>query len=358
MQKSSKLSKDEMQALCWHGIHYIEDILNYFSINYRVSGNRILAACPIHDGDNKTALNLYTENDVPGMWVCNTKGCHKNYFRNLVGFVHALCEKYNDWDVNDSINWLKNFTNFDNTTTKTSRTINNNLWKTEDTVDDVCSLTRQQVKKSLLIPSSQYIRQKYSSYILQKYDVGFHRKHQRTFFPIYNDNYTKAIGFVSRSVYPKCNKCNGYHHPKADCPQYIGRNYAKWVNSPKDFPKRQHLFNYWFAKPYIKKEKTAILVEGPGDVLRLEDNNIHNSIAIFGTTITPKQKELLEQLGVINLIVLLDNDEAGQKAKGNLQEEFRRDFRLHFPVLIGKDIGQGHVEDIKTIKQLMSNLWE
>jgi DNA primase len=94
-------------------------------------------------------------------------------------------------------------------------------------------------------------------------------------------------------------------------------------------------------------------VEGPGDVLRLEDNNIHNAVAIFGVSLSDQQKSLLEQSGVTDLIILLDNDEAGNRAKSILQKNLRRDFRLQFPQISGKDIGDGNKQDIEMIKELI-----
>jgi 5S rRNA maturation endonuclease (ribonuclease M5) len=355
MQKSSKLSNNEVVALCTHAIDYIEEILEYFDVTYRISGNRILAACPIHEGDNKTALNLYVDNDVPGMWLCNTHHCEQQYWKNLIGFVHALiCKTNQDQDINNTIKWLMEFTGFNDVVATKFRTVSTTPWQTPKKQQDVCNLTRQGVIKSLLIPSNYYIKRKYSTYILQKYDVGVSNKHHRTFFPIYNDEYTKIVGFVSRSLYEKCEKCSGYHRPNTKCPDHLGKHYIKWANSPTNFPKTQYLFNHWFAKPYIQKTNTAILVEGPGDVLRLEDNNIHNSVAVFGTTLSVQQKEMLEKDGVMNLVVLFDNDNAGKAAQENLKKELGRSFRLIFPQLVGNDIGDGNPRDIEMIKAVIN----
>ena len=356
MPKFSKLSKSQINALCIHSLDYIEDIFDKFEIPYRINNDCLLSICPIHEGDNPTAINLYLDpdNEIPSSWVCNTRGCQHKYWPNIIGFLHGIFVKENeDQSINDTIRWLMHFTNFDNTVEY--KDVRVKIKKKDIGVvkkQSVVRIPRDKVIRSLLIPSKYYVNEKYSSYILRKYDVGYHNKYFRTFFPVYDDNYKNAVGFVSRSVFPKCSKCSGYHHPNSGCPQYLGKNYVKWVNSPTNFPKSQYLFNHWFAKPYLKSTKTAIIVEGPGDVLRLEDNNIHNTVAVFGTSLSILQQQILEKDGVTNLVVLFDNDNAGIAATNKLTKKLSREFNIITPKLIGSDIGEGNKQDIELIKRI------
>lgn len=348
--KSNRFSNEYIRLLCEHSIDYIDEILDHFNIEYRQSGNRILGPCPIHDGDNKTAFNLYIENEVPGFWVCNTHYCHKRYWQNIIGLVHALANKNKDYHVNEAIAWLSKFTGFKTNINTVDIKPRINAFNYTKKRINVCSVSRNKILQRLSIPSEYYLNRNYSSYILSKYDIGICHKTHRTFFPIYNDEYTRAVGFVGRSIYEKCKKCNGYHSPKNDCSK---GSYPKWINAPKELPKTEYLFNHWFAKPYIQKTKMVIITEGAGDVLRLEDNNIHNSVATFGINLSQQQKNILEQDGVITIIALFDNDKAGKEAKDKLYKELRRDFKLIFPELKGKDIGDGNGEDLELIRGLL-----
>lgn len=344
----------------------IESILEYFDIEYRINNKGvILGPCPIHDGDNQSAFNLYPDNEVPCLWRCNTLVCHKRYKENIFGLIHALLQKRNSAATyQDAIDWLLSFLGISKISldkdeqekytinsmytkcfgTKKKNSISNKMW------------LRKDIQKQLIIPADYYIKRKYSPQTISKYDIGLHKKVGRIYIPIYNNTYTHAIAFTSRSPYEKCSKCNKYHNPAISCPSISNKQYEKWVNSPEGFAKNQYLFNYWFAHPYIKSSKTAIIVEGPGDVLRLEDNNIHNCVATFGTSLCIDQRVLLEKLGVTHIICLYDNDEAGQKAKESFRIENSRNFYLYFPSFNSKDVGDASQEDIQQIKDFISTI--
>jgi len=85
----------------------------------------------------------------------------------------------------------------------------------------------------------------------------------------------------------------------------------KWLHIPKGISTNQNLFNINFVEP---KNNTVILCEGPIDVLKLESANIHNSLAIFGSSLTDGQRQLLDKLKIENVVLALDNDRAGKKA--------------------------------------------
>ena len=81
------------------------------------------------------------------------------------------------------------------------------------------------------------------------------------------------------------------------------------------------LFNYEFAKEHIKDSKTAILVESPLNAIRLAEADILNGVALFGVNFSTQKQLLLDQLSVTDLILLMDNDEAGKKAARKITEE-------------------------------------
>ena len=109
------------------------------------------------------------------------------------------------------------------------------------------------------------------------------------------------------------------------------------------------LYNYWFSKHHILKLKTAILVEGPGDSLILEQNGIHNSVALFGLSISSKQKSLLQKAGAVHVILCMDNDDAGREASKKLKKELDYYFKVSIISLCKKDIGEMEPDEIKNI---------
>jgi DNA primase len=118
-----------------------------------------------------------------------------------------------------------------------------------------------------------------------------------------------------------------------------------------------HLYNFWFAKEFILKTHTAIIVESPGNVWRLEESGIHNSVGIFGSSLSDRQKILLDSSGAMNLIILTDNDEAGRKAAEQIKAKCQNTYRIFIPQINKSDIGEMTVEEInKEIKPYLESI--
>ena len=94
----------------------------------------------------------------------------------------------------------------------------------------------------------------------------------------------------------------------------------KWLNS-KGFNSGACLYNYWNAKDHISETSTAILVEGQGDVWRLDEAGIYNVVGMFGCSLGGQQRLILERSGALKLVVMTDADEAGQKARDKIALE-------------------------------------
>ena len=92
--------------------------------------------------------------------------------------------------------------------------------------------------------------------------------------------------------------------------------------------------------------ETVILTEGPKDVLRLNEVGFHNSAAIFGTSISKYQLEILKGCKTQRLILCFDNDEAGIIACKKIVEQCKKDFHIEIPKLGDySDIGEIPVKD-------------
>lgn len=106
---------------------------------------------------------------------------------------------------------------------------------------------------------------------------------------------------------------------------YEDTNQAKYINSKETiiFKKGEILFNYHRAREHIKKAKEVIVVEGNMDAIRMYINGIKNVIALMGTSLTKEQVNILKSLRA-KIILMLDNDEAGETAtfnNGNILQE-------------------------------------
>ncbi len=91
---------------------------------------------------------------------------------------------------------------------------------------------------------------------------------------------------------------------------------GKYVNSPETplFKKSKVLFGLSFCRKTIAKEKRVLIVEGQIDALRLIHAGFLWTVAGQGTAFGQDQAEELIQLGVRQVYLALDGDQAGQEA--------------------------------------------
>ncbi|HXE58478.1 MAG TPA: DNA primase [Gemmatimonadales bacterium] len=105
----------------------------------------------------------------------------------------------------------------------------------------------------------------------------------------------------------------------------LGPGEPKYLNSPETpiFQKGRLLYNLHQARNAIRKEQTAILVEGYFDVIRLVLAGVEHVVAPLGTALTPDQAALLRRYAT-QAIILYDSDQAGLRATFRAADELLR----------------------------------
>ena len=105
----------------------------------------------------------------------------------------------------------------------------------------------------------------------------------------------------------------------------LGEGEPKYLNSPESpiFSKGKSLYNLNAARNAIRKEETAILVEGYFDVIRLVLAGIEHVVAPLGTALTPDQAQLLKKYAPV-VTLLYDSDQAGLRATFRAGDELLR----------------------------------
>jgi DNA primase len=95
----------------------------------------------------------------------------------------------------------------------------------------------------------------------------------------------------------------------------LGRGEPKYLNSPECpiFHKGSLLYHLHLAKGAIRREETALVVEGYFDVLRLYAAGIENVVAALGTALTTEQGATLRRYAK-TAVLLYDSDKAGLRA--------------------------------------------
>lgn len=377
-KKYRSYSKEELKKLGDLLCDHIEPLLDLFNIEYRKTPKMIISACPIHGGDNHSAFNIYPYGeDYKGNWKCRTHHCEKIFMPSIIGFVRGLLSHYHhEWtqdedkveSFNDTMVFIEDFLqremgyldkgNISDDCQDFIKLIQHIKPKPrpqkelpENTITKI--IPRNTVRKLLDIPAKYYIDRGYTKEILEKYDIGLcltkgKEMYGRVVVPIYDDNYTSMIGCSGRSIFNKCESCKCYHNQSYKCPDKNNQwKYCKWKHS-SGFKSQACLYNYWFAKEFIKQSGIAILVESPGNVWKLEENGVHNSVAMFGANLSDKQLLLLDEIGTTTIIILTDNDAAGYDAKKNIINKCQKTHRIFSPTISKADVGEMTSEEIQT----------
>jgi len=340
---------------------HIDQIYEYFGIRASYRNDILIkSCCPIHGGDNPTALNMYPKADYKVHFKCRTHQCEDLFGNSLIHFIRGCLsrfeynwEKEGDKEANfsEAVEFLLSFLKQDFNSLK-SETVNIEKMKFGSLVNSISTkkarglgITQEQYREKVEVPAKYYVDRGFDKEILEEYDVGYcdnPRKpmYQRAVVPIYDNDHKYIVGCTGRSIHPRCEECKHYHPPKENC-----RHFPKWMHS-KGFQKEKWLYNYWKAKNYMLDTGVAILVESPGNVWRLAEAGIYNAVAIFGTAFNNDQKHLLDESGALSIICLMDNDEAGKKAAAKIEEVCGRLYRLYFPRFNANDVADLNVDGV------------
>lgn len=96
---------------------------------------------------------------------------------------------------------------------------------------------------------------------------------------------------------------------------------GKWINEP--YPKIRHLYNLNNAKDSARKKDYIILVEGYFDAQVMSLFGFPNTAAMCSVSLSDRQAVLISRY-CSNVVLLLDGDEAGEKASSNIESTVRR----------------------------------
>lgn len=374
-QKTTSPSRDngKLLAISDELADRIDELLELFGIEYNTSNRLIMCECPVHGGDNPTALTFYPDGfSVKGYWKCRTHGCESTFKGTSIGLVRGIIshQKYKWEKPGDKVASFPETLKFIEGFLKQNLNdfeVDKEAMEQRQFISQVNSIatppnepkikiSKAKIRGALEIPAHYYLKRGYTPEVLDKYDVGLciapHKEMSgRVVVPVYDENNQYMMGCTGRSVHEKCPSCKMYHKPGFLCPdKRFAAVFSKWKHS-NGMEGEKLLYNYWFAKEHILKTGKAVVVESPGNVWRLEEAGIHNSVGIFGTTLHPYKKLLLDKAGATTLIVVTDKDEAGINAKEAIEAQYGDWYTLHFPELTYNDLGATPVEEVKKLME-------
>lgn len=111
----------------------------------------------------------------------------------------------------------------------------------------------------------------------------------------------------------------------------LGKESQKELGIPKyknfSFKKQLHLFGLNKAKKAIESRDQAVLVEGQIDLIKCHSHGLPNTIALTGSDLSVTQAFFIKRR-TNNLCLLLDNDQAGQKAAAKIKKNYSKFFNI------------------------------
>jgi 5S rRNA maturation endonuclease (ribonuclease M5) len=364
ISNSRTIPEGQLEGLQHHLCERVDEVCDALGIRVWKNRRMLYGCCPVHAGDNRSALNLYKEgHSLPGYWRCNTRHCEEVFRPTILGFVRGvLSQQENGWtnppsgqplfSFSKTIDWCCKFLGKklwevqieDKELEKKRYASSINLFQTRPTESSL-DISLPDVEKALVIPSPYFLQRGFSAQILKQYRIGDYRfvdrpLSDRAVVPVVSA--TAVLGFTGRSIFPKCELCQYWHKPGAACTAV-----SKWHNHLLN--RDSILFNLHRAKKEIEKTGTVILCEGPMDVLRLEEAGYHNGVALLGLDLSDQQQILLEVAGTMKVVILTDMDEPGRKAAIAIGKRLAKSFRVSYPNLPKKDLGEMSVEEVRCL---------
>lgn len=234
-----------------------------------------MCRCPFCDGASSLQFNIER-----GLWTCfrcSDGGGAKSLVKRLGG-------RYVDPAVSVDLLHMQ----FDRL-----RTINKKRYQEDD-------LATEYLPETTLLryggPTHEYWKsRKFTEETVRLWDLGYDPLTDRCTIP-YRTPEGELLGVIQRRL-------------DDVFPRYI---------YPKEFDRAGALFGSWNFPS--EESNTTSLVEGSTDVIKVCQAG-RTSLGQYGSSIGPRQVELLKRLGVERLILFYDYDEAGRKALEDAQKK-------------------------------------
>lgn len=282
----------------------IRDLLGHYGASQvRGSGN-IRSTCPIHGGDNPTAL-VFTESNK--MWYCHT-GCQEG------GDVFDFVMRMDGVEFRESVEILADM--FGVTVDWENEEIDENLFRDEARAF-IESMRKRSKKtpelplfkfKEKLVPVKSY--RGFSPEALKHWSIRACKTGElkdRVVMPIEDIN-KRLVGVTGRKI-------------KADLP-------AKWMHRPRNLHTGWVLTGLGRNLDEVRERNEVIVVEGIFDCVRLWDSGHPNVCTPIGTFFTDEHERELYKTGVTQFVCGLDNDKGGRNGTRKIIERLKFKFDL------------------------------
>lgn len=317
-----------------------ELVFKKLGMDYEAFHDNIYCTCPVHEAsDNPRAFSF---SRAKGIWKCWTRDCQSEHGNDMFGLIKGALSQQRGEEVEfkDALRWACDTLNIKRGYTNDVETVETDE-KEEPFYDIINILTKRskpiqdnpiEIDCTLEYPSEYFIGRGFKKKTMKHFQVGdCYEKgimKERAVIPIHNDTGDSIIATIGRST-------KEYKMPK-------------FLFHPTGFNKRNYFYNFHRAIKRAVETSCLYILEGQGDVWKMYEAGVQNAVSIFGKTLTNEQEEKLYKLPITHLIVLTDNDQAGRESKVQIKRQLSRMYKITFPTLSSKDIGDMNIKDIKS----------
>lgn len=316
-----------------YDIGQIDDIAAAFDIEILESldlapnkRGEVQCSCPVHGGDNPTAFSYCPTRK---RWQCFTNHCHKKTASGLVGLVQAV----------KKLSWLEAIEYILNVTGQ--KADKHSLLEVDRKIFIRGNKPKDDKAPDKIFPESVLSHADYNVEYFIK-ERGFTKEILKTFGAFY-------CGTSGKPLYGRA--CLTIRNEQGEIIGFTGRKtpiidkgdrVPKWIHAPEGIELEKHLFGLNIAKDSIKKTGVAILVEGPLDLLRLQESGITNSVSTLGNKFTAAHRSLLIKAGCRTIIDAFDPDAGGVAGAARILDNAR----LYFNVIDIKNMLKDDIGDL------------
>ena len=242
-------------------IDWIQALLN-LGIDVPVGVDEVSILCPFHD-DNSESCSINLDK---GVWICFA-GCGQ-------GSLKSFIQEYKDWDFKQVNQYLVSYKD-----THSKRLF------IEPPIVEEGPLPEVNVPFKLGMVPKWIFDRGFDKQSMKKWLCGISPANG-LIIPVKDINF-RTVGWITRQ--------------EKQIPKYL---YSKGL-------KKSHIL---FGQPYIRDCEYVCVTEGPLDAMWLNQLGF-SAVALLGMSMSAKQKDLILTLPTKEIILCLDNDEAGQRGK-------------------------------------------
>jgi len=353
---SGKLTKAKIEGIRRMAHKNMRRIMKKLGFKGMDYGNRLVGCCPIPHGDGRTPndnMQAFSWDFTRQMWQCFSNRCHDVNGSD----IFALIQSARKIGFKEALRWVLDVVEKDIDEIKELDSAE--AERLEQVIRKRSQLVKHKRMEEDLMrhlkPSTYFNSRGFSDEVVSEFGCGgeWHKVgtygENRVIVPVYDPIDGYLIAFTCRLLddslietwRPKwCHALNFADMRKKSADR----------SDEERFHASSVLFNLHRAQQYMGESKTVILVEGPGDVMRMWEAGLKNVVAVLGTGFSKHHRTLLNKVGCRRIVCVLDSDEPGQKAKNSVEKTCKDYFEFSNVVLEdGKDPGDHSPAQLRLI---------